>query len=91
MSSAQTEADLNWGEGLDPAGVRVDSLELPTLIGDGADDELTPVGNAYTLARDDSPLDAGGVSQHGARFVFQDAAPWSAEIKAFLGEGRVPA
>ena len=85
VSSAQTEADLNWGEGLDPAGVRVDSLEFPTLIGDGADDELTPVGNAYTLHAMIPRSTLVVYPDAGHAFVFQDAAPWSAEIKAFLG------
>ena len=49
VTSAQSQADLAWVLGQDPAGMRVDTIKIPTLIGDGADDELTPVGNAYTL------------------------------------------
>ncbi len=85
VTSAQTQADLAWALGHDPAGMRVDTIKIPTLIGDGADDELTPVGNAYTLHTLIAHSKLAVYPDAGHAFVFQDAADWSAKIKSFLG------
>ena len=85
VTNAQGQADLNWALGQDPAGMRVDTITLPTLIGDGADDELTPVGNAYTLHTMIAHSALVVYPDAGHTFVFQDAANWSAKIKEFLG------
>ncbi len=85
VTSAQAQADLNWALGQDPAGMRVDTIKLPTLIGDGRDDELTPVGNAYTLHTMIAHSTLVVYPDAGHAFVFTDAANWSSKIKEFLG------
>jgi pimeloyl-ACP methyl ester carboxylesterase len=74
----------NWRTGSDAAGRKTARISAPTLIADGADDQLDPVTNDRALAR----------TIHGARlvlypdaghaFLFQDWARFAALADSFL-------
>jgi pimeloyl-ACP methyl ester carboxylesterase len=82
LAVAQHAAISRWARGAVTAGHR--DIAAPTLIGDGADDVMTPSVNVEKMVR----------NIHGARFViypdaghgflFQDASIWAARINAFL-------
>jgi pimeloyl-ACP methyl ester carboxylesterase len=82
LALAQHLAISRWARGAVAAGHG--HISAPTLIGDGADDVMTPSVNVQKMVR----------NIHGARFViypdaghgflFQDASIWAARINAFL-------
>jgi len=82
LAVAQHAAISSWAVGAVAAGHG--HISVPTLIGDGADDLMTPPANVHKMvqeirgARSEIYPDAG----HG--FLFQDASAWAARINAFL-------
>ena len=78
----------NWRTGSDAAGRKTARISAPTLIADGADDQLDPVTNDRALAR----------IIHGARLVlYPDAGhalpvPGLGALRGFGGivPGRAP-
>jgi pimeloyl-ACP methyl ester carboxylesterase len=81
---AQTKAIARWLRGAEPAGARVATVSVPTLVADGTVDALDPVSNDRELAsliRHARLLlyrDAG----HG--FLFQDQAAFLPRVESFL-------
>jgi pimeloyl-ACP methyl ester carboxylesterase len=73
-----------WLRGEDPAGVEESRIDVPTLVADGADDDLDPVANDRLLA----------ATIHGAQLVvyagashafwFQDERAFLARVEQFL-------
>jgi pimeloyl-ACP methyl ester carboxylesterase len=83
VDAAQMAAIKAWDAGRDPAGHL--QLHLPTLIGDGQDDVLIPIGDSIALheALSGSILVTYPDASHA--FVFQDEAAWADEVQRFLG------
>ncbi|GAA1987698.1 alpha/beta fold hydrolase [Kitasatospora viridis] len=85
VKSAQDTALHEWMAGQDPAGRRLGRIHAPTLVADGAEDQLDPSANDHQL-RD---------AVHGARlvlypdaghaFLFQDAAAFVPTVEVFAG------
>jgi pimeloyl-ACP methyl ester carboxylesterase len=74
----------DWLSGLDAAGLKTARISAPTLIADGTDDQLDPVANDHALARliPGSKLVLYRDAGHG--FMFQDRAPFAAQVDSFL-------
>ncbi len=87
--SASTKGDQglavsDWWVGHDAAGREIARISAPTLIADGADDQIAPVSNAHALAR----LIAGSrlvlYPDAGHGFLFQDWPRLAALVDSFL-------
>jgi pimeloyl-ACP methyl ester carboxylesterase len=87
--SASTKGDQglavsDWWVGHDPAGREVARIAAPTLIADGADDQIAPVANTRILARliPGSRLVLYRDAGHG--FLFQDWTRFASLVGSFL-------
>jgi pimeloyl-ACP methyl ester carboxylesterase len=82
--TAQAAAVTEWWHGTDPAGRKIASISVPTLIADGTDDQLDPAANDHTLARliPRSRLVLYPDAGHG--FLFQERTPFAALTESFL-------
>ncbi|GAB2725128.1 alpha/beta fold hydrolase [Kitasatospora kifunensis] len=92
-ASAATKADQSaaigqWMAGQDPAGREVHRIHVPTLVTDGASDELDPAANSELLR--DSVRTAKLVlyPDAGHAFLFQDAASFVPTVDAFIHRSR---
>jgi pimeloyl-ACP methyl ester carboxylesterase len=83
--SAQGQAIQRWWAGRDPAGQRAQTITVPTLIMDGAADELDPVVNSHTLAGQIPGAEVVLYPDAGHAFLFQDEAAVVAVTGSFLG------
>jgi pimeloyl-ACP methyl ester carboxylesterase len=84
--TAQGHAIDAWWAGQDPAGARDATITAPTLIADGAADQLDPAANSHTLAG----LIPGAklltlFPDAGHAFLFQDQAAFVPQVESFLG------
>ncbi len=82
VEKAQLAAIGSWAAGTDPGGHG--SITTPTLIGDGADDVLTPPVNAHKMARSIPGTQVVIYPDAGHGFVIQDAASWAARVNHVL-------
>ena len=55
-----------------------------TLIGDGADDVLTPPGNSKAMKKSIAGAKCVVYPDAGHGFVFQDAVKWAKKVDGFL-------
>ncbi|MGH9019924.1 MAG: alpha/beta fold hydrolase [Acidimicrobiales bacterium] len=82
--AAQRAASIGWWEGDDPAGHRLASLDLPTLVSDGAVDRLDPVVNdrrvAHLIARSRLVI----YPDAGHSFIYQEGTPFVHLVTTFL-------
>jgi pimeloyl-ACP methyl ester carboxylesterase len=85
VSAAQLGAIASWVLGEDPVGRRIDQIRAPTLIADGRDDALVPVGNALALRRAIRDSSVVLYPDAGHAFLFQDRGAFVARLKRFLG------
>ncbi len=83
VDSAQNVAIQGWAAGTERAGHG--RIGIPTLIGDGADDVVTPPANAHKMARAISGAKVVIYPDAGHGFLLQDAASWAARVNRFLG------
>ncbi|MGH2871055.1 MAG: alpha/beta fold hydrolase, partial [Solirubrobacteraceae bacterium] len=83
--AAQAAAIKRWWSGQDPAGRRPQAISAPTLIADGAQDQLDPISNSRLLARLIPRARLLLYPDAGHAFLFQDHAQVAAAIEAFLG------
>jgi pimeloyl-ACP methyl ester carboxylesterase len=74
-----------WWAGQDPAGARTASITAPTLIADGAADQLDPAVNSHTLAGLIPGAKLTLFPDAGHAFLFQDQAAFVPQIESFLG------
>ena len=83
--AAQGNASLGWFVGTDPAGRRIATIEVPTLIADGTADRIDAAANDRTLAG----LIRGSrlvlYPDAGHAFLFQEGTPFTALVESFLG------
>jgi pimeloyl-ACP methyl ester carboxylesterase len=82
LAVAQHAAISSWASGSVAAGHG--RISVPTLIGDGADDVMTPPANVHKMVREISGASSVIYPDAGHGFLFQDASAWAARINAFL-------
>ena len=80
----QNLAMSNWRTGIDAAGRKTARISAPTLIADGADDQLDPVTNDRALARIIHGARLVLYPDAGHAFLFQDWARFAALAESFL-------
>ncbi len=85
VKTAQGTAILKWFAGSDAAGRKVGSLKVPTLVADGSEDALDPVGNDKQLAGLIKGAQLALYSGAGHAFWFQDESEFVARVGTFLG------
>jgi pimeloyl-ACP methyl ester carboxylesterase len=74
----------NWQTGSDPAGRQTARIAAPTLIADGASDQLDPVANDRTLVRTIRGSTLMLYPDAGHAFLFQDWTRFAALVNSFL-------
>ncbi len=82
--AAQAKAIDAWWAGGDAAGSATASIHVPTLIADGTEDRLDPLGNSYALARLIPGAKLRLYPDAGHAFLFQDEASFAQTVEAFL-------
>jgi len=82
LAVAQHAAISSWATGAIVAGHG--HISAPTLIGDGADDLMTPPANVQKMVREIPGARSVIYPDAGHGFLFQDASAWAARINAFL-------
>jgi pimeloyl-ACP methyl ester carboxylesterase len=80
----QLAASTGWLTGQDASGHHDGRIGAPTLIGDGAEDELIPSVNSRRLAHLISHARLKLYPDAGHGFIFQDQSQWAALIDRFL-------
>ena len=83
--AAQGHAVDAWWAGQDPAGARDGEITVPTLIADGAADQLDPAANSRTLAGLIPGATLTLFPDAGHAFLVQDQAAFIPRIESFLG------
>jgi pimeloyl-ACP methyl ester carboxylesterase len=84
VEEAQFTAIAGWTTGAEQAGHG--AIAVPTLIGDGADDVLTPPANAQKMAALIPGATVVIYPDAGHGFVIQEATAWAARVNQFLGQ-----
>jgi pimeloyl-ACP methyl ester carboxylesterase len=82
--AAQRHAIDAWWAGTDPAGRHPSAITAPTLIVDGAQDQLDPSVNSHTLAGLIPGARLMFYPDAGHAFLFQDEAAYVPAIESFL-------
>jgi pimeloyl-ACP methyl ester carboxylesterase len=82
LAVAQHAAISSWAAGSAAAGHG--HISAPTLIGDGADDVMTPPANVHKMVQEIPGARSVIYPDAGHGFLFQDASAWAARINAFL-------
>jgi pimeloyl-ACP methyl ester carboxylesterase len=84
ITDLQLGASGLWLTGKDPSGHHDRQIHAPTLIGDGAEDELIPSANSRRLAQLIPGAHLKLYPDAGHGFIFQDESSWAAVINRFL-------
>jgi len=84
VKTDQTAAISRWMAGRDPAGRKLGTVRLPTLVADGTRDELDPTANDHLLARTIHGAKLVLYPDAGHAFLFQDAPTFAERIDRFL-------
>jgi pimeloyl-ACP methyl ester carboxylesterase len=82
LAVAQHAAIDKWASGAVEAGHG--HISAPTLIGDGADDVMTPPANVQKMMREIHGARSVIYPDAGHGFLFQDASAWASRINEFL-------
>jgi pimeloyl-ACP methyl ester carboxylesterase len=82
--TAQTGAVSDWWDGTDATGRKIARISVPTLIADGADDQVDPVANDHALARLIPRARLVLYSDAGHAFLFQEPTRFASLIQSFL-------
>jgi pimeloyl-ACP methyl ester carboxylesterase len=82
LAVAQHAAISSWASGAVESGHG--RITTPTLIGDGADDLMTPPANVDKMVQEIRGAHSVIYPDAGHGFLFQDASAWAARINAFL-------
>jgi pimeloyl-ACP methyl ester carboxylesterase len=80
----QRIAAADWEDGIDAAGHKISTISVPTLIADGAEDQLDPVANDHILARLIPRARLVFYPDAGHGFLFQDGTPFASLVDSFL-------
>ena len=81
LAVAQHAAISRWADGAVSAGHR--HIAAPTLIGDGADDVMTPPANVHKMVLEIRGAHSVIYPDAGHGFLFQDSSVGAARINAF--------
>jgi pimeloyl-ACP methyl ester carboxylesterase len=84
VSAAQGRAANQWWNGDDPAGRRISTVSVPTLVAGGTADRLDPVANDRALARLIPGARLVLYPDAAHAFLFQDATQFAAVVESFL-------
>ena len=82
--AAQGDAALSWFHGTDAAGRKTSQISAPTLVADGAEDQLDAVSNSQAIAGliPGAKLIIYPDAGHG--FLFQEGTPFVVTVESFL-------
>jgi pimeloyl-ACP methyl ester carboxylesterase len=83
---AQEGALTSWVGGREPAGRKIGSIAVPTLIADGTNDVLVPIANGTALAAAIHGAQVTTYPHAGHAFLFQDQEPFLTRVAAFFDE-----
>ncbi len=83
LAVLQHAAISSWASGAVEAGHG--HISVPTLIGDGADDVMTPPANVHKMVQEIRGAHFVIYPDAGHGFLFQDSSAWTARINMFLG------
>ncbi len=89
--SAQGEASLSWFHGTDAAGRLTSRISVPTLVADGAEDQLDAVSNSRALAGLIPGAKLLIYPDAGHGFLFQEGTPFAVTVESFLSGPARPA
>ena len=89
--SAQGDASLAWFHGGDVAGRRTSEISAPTLVADGAEDQLDTVSNSRAIARLIPGARLVIYPDAGHGFLFQEGTPFAVTVESFLSGAARPA
>lgn len=84
VKTAQTAAIGRWMAGQDAVGHRVDRIQAPTLVADGAEDQLDPAANDRLLHESVPGARLTLYPDAGHAFLFQDTAAFVPAVERFL-------
>ncbi len=82
--SAQGDAALSWFHGTDPAGRLSARIATPTLVADGAEDQLDTESNSRAIARLIPGAKLVLYPDAGHAFLFQEGTPFVNTVDSFL-------
>lgn len=82
VATEQLTVLTTWTSGAEPAGHRIRALKVPTLVMDGDEDVLSPVGNAHYLATAIPGAQLALYPDAGHAFLFQDEQQVVARINS---------
>jgi pimeloyl-ACP methyl ester carboxylesterase len=91
LISAQGDASLAWFHGADAAGRLTSRITAPTLVADGAEDQLDTVSNSRAIARLIPGARLLTYPDAGHGFLFQEGAPFAVTVESFLSGAARPA
>jgi pimeloyl-ACP methyl ester carboxylesterase len=89
--SAQGDASLSWFHGTDPAGRLTSRITAPTLVADGAEDQLDTRSNSQTVVRLIPGAKLVIYPDAGHGFLFQEGTPFAVTVESFLSGAARPA
>ncbi|HEY5049645.1 MAG TPA: alpha/beta fold hydrolase, partial [Acidothermaceae bacterium] len=87
----QDGAITGWWAGTDAAGRNPAGISVPTLIADGASDQLDNVSNSNALAKLIPTATVQLYPDAGHAFLFQEGAPFAFLVESFLSGPPAPA
>jgi len=89
--AAQGRAALSWFHGTDAAGRETAQITAPTLVADGAEDQLDATANAHAIARLIPGAKLLIYPDAGHGFLFQEGAAFAVTVESFLSGAARPA
>ena len=89
--AAQGDAALAWFHGADPAGRKTSQISAPTLVADGAEDQLDAVSNSRAIARLIPGARLVIYPDAGHGFLFQEGTQFAVAVESFLSGVARPA
>ena len=89
--SAQGDAALSWFHGTDAAGRKTSGISAPTLVADGAEDQLDAVSNSRAIAGLIPGAKLVIYPDAGHGFLFQEGTPFASTVESFLSGAARPA
>jgi pimeloyl-ACP methyl ester carboxylesterase len=89
--SAQGDASLAWFHSADAAGRRTSEIAAPTLVADGAEDQLDAVSNSRAIAALIPGAKLVIYPDAGHGFLFQEGTPFAVTVGSFLAGTARPA
>ncbi len=88
--SAQGDASLAWFHGTDAAGRKTSEISAPTLVADGAEDQLDAVSNSRAIAALIPGARLVIYPDAGHGFLFQEGTPFAVTVESFLSGAARP-